>query len=629
MIDNKNNVYNAIVEPMGYSDKLKSNVFKVFALYNLDGEAVKDFDVVNSIGALLEESDSVGEEDKLPNGFNQGEYYEVLVEDTYPKEPLKTFKISSGSKFIPACLLCNAKWIRKKDNLFVSTNGVVQLCKKLGYFSPVDKEEAYIYSKVVLDDENKFCAEDGVIRKYKIENLDFLNSTGEIRKNIYAMSQASFDSIEKSLVEEIDFIDKEKLKGWFIEATEVDKEVIAEAVNKINNEGLTEETSKIRIERCRKMFENFTFSKEDLSRFFSRKKFKKELDDYKNERKHQIDTELNSEKQRRLGNIDIDLDEERKRKLEIINVEFKEKYDAACQKLVEKEDVLKSKNAELNDCVATLDKVKKELVVKEESLKTLSDEIDRMETTKNMIVETLKEIVRNQQPASSRKEDDGDTYVNDMVFFERADNIAEVDDDNYKTLFPSDLDREQRKALADILSHKASIIPDISYAYTLANFMTNTHLNIITVEHGWYHYEDFVKAGVLDFYNNALADNEHNYLLVLENINIVPIECAFKPLIDLLHGARLNLPGATALAFPKNLRILATVLPSASEDAFGIKLNEDAYSGFHFVETPESKLSKPLDWIINTASQRYYVNLKSVTIDDTEDDNGYSNYKDY
>ncbi len=360
MIDNKNNVYNAIVEPMGYSDKLKSNVFKVFALYNLDGEAVKDFDVVNSIGALLEESDSVGEEDKLPNGFNQGEYYEVLVEDTYPKEPLKTFKISSGSKFIPACLLCNAKWIRKKDNLFVSTNGVVQLCKKLGYFSPVDKEEAYIYSKVVLDDENKFCAEDGVIRKYKIENLDFLNSTGEIRKNIYAMSQASFDSIEKSLVEEIDFIDKEKLKGWFIEATEVDKEVIAEAVNKINNEGLTEETSKIRIERCRKMFENFTFSKEDLSRFFSRKKFKKELDDYKNERKHQIDTELNSEKQRRLGNIDIDLDEERKRKLEIINVEFKEKYDAACQKLVEKEDVLKSKNAELIDCVATLDKVKKE-----------------------------------------------------------------------------------------------------------------------------------------------------------------------------------------------------------------------------------------------------------------------------
>lgn len=629
-MEKKNNIYKAIVEPLGYSGKLKGDVFKVFALYNLDSDIVKDFNVDNSIGALLEKSDSLGEEGKPSDGFNKGEYYEVLVEDTHPEEPLKIFKISSSSIFIPACLLCNARWISKKDNLFVSTNGVVQLCKKHGYFIPIDKEESYIYSRVILDDENKFCAENSIIKKYRVEDFDFLSSAAELKKNsLYVMSQAAFNSIETSLVEEIDFINKEELKDWFVKSTEVDIEEISDAINKINNEGLDEATFKIRTERCRKLFESFVFSKDDLSWFFSRKKFKKELDDYRSNRKKQIDGELDAEKQKRLEIIDVDFDEERKKQLEIIDVEFKDKLDTASQKLAAKEDVLKTKEAELKEYETTLEKLKKELVVKEESVKKLSDEIDRMETSKNLIVETLKEVVRNQQTISSRKEEKIETAVNDIVFFERGNDIPEVDDDNYKTLFPSDLDKEQRKALADILSHKASIIPDISYAYTLANFITNTHLNIITVEHGWYHYEDFVKAGVLDFYNSALEDNEHNYLLVLENINIVPIECAFKPLIDLLSGARLNLPGATTLAFPKNLRILATVLPSASDDSFGMKLNEASYSGFHFVETPKSKLSMSLDWIMNTASQRYYVDLTSVTINDKDDDNGYSNYKDY
>lgn len=613
-MENKNNIYKAIVGYLKYYEDLKGILSRVMLLYNLDGEVVEAFEADKYPSALLEGSDSAGEKGILPKGVNKSDFYEVLVEDVNPKEPLKKFKITSVDSFTPACLLYNAKWIRKKDNLFISTNGIVQNCKKLGYFIPIDKEESFIYSRVILDGENKFFAEDGIIKKYRVENFDFLKSAAELRKNnLYVMSKAVFDSIETWLIEEIDFISKEKLKEWFVKSTEVDIEEISNAINKINDEGLDATTFKIRVERCRRMFESFAFSKDDISWFFSRKKFKKQLDDYQRNKEHEIDVELDIEKKRKFGNIEAELEE----KLDLVRL-----------KVVEKEDLLRKREVELNASEIDLENVKKEIEVQKQNLSVVSNEITHMENAKTLIVETLKETVKNQQPISFKREENVEPLVNDVVFFERGKGISELEDDNYRALFPSDLDKEQRKAFADILIHRASIIPDVSYAYTLANFVTNTYINIITVEHGWYHYEDFVKAGILDFYNSALTDKEHNYLLVLENINIVPIECAIKPFVDLLKGTRLNLPGAKELAFPKNLRILATVLPSASDEAYGIKLNEDSYSGFNFVETPRSRLSMALDRIMNTA-QRYYVNLESVTIEDLDDDNGYSRYKDY
>ncbi len=613
-MENKNNIYKAIVKYLDYFENLKGSLFSVDFLYNLDYEVVEGFDAGKYPSALLEEIDTAEGKIILPEGINKNYFYEVLVEDISSTEPFRRFKITSADSFTPACLLYNAKWIRKKDNLFISTNGIVQICKKLGYFIPIDKEEFCIYSRVLLDGENKFFAEDGIIKKYSVADFDFLESAAEIRKNsLYVMSQNVFDSIKTWFIDEIDFISKEKLKEWFIKSTEVDIDEITDAVNKINDEDLDAETFKIRVERCRRMFESFVFSKDDISWFFSRKKFRKQLDEYQRNKEHEIDAELDIEKKRRLGNIEAELGK---------------KLEAAGQKLAEKEDLLKKREVELDASGTALENVKKEIEVQKKKLGAVSNEITHMENAKTMILETLKEAVRNQQPISSEKEENAEPLVKDIVFFERGKGIVELEDDNYRALFPSDLDKEQRKALAGILTHKASIIPDVSYAYTLANFVTNTYINIITVEHGWYHYEDFVKAGILDFYNSALTDKEHNYLLVLENINIVPIECAIKPLVDLLNGSRLNLPGAGEMAFPKNLRILATVLPSVSDEAFGIKLDEDSYSGFNFVETPKSRLSMPLDRIMNTA-QRYYLNLESVTIDYSDDDNGYSNYKDY
>jgi len=616
-VDNKSNIYKAIVGYLNYFDELKGSLFRVMALYSLDNEDVTEFDTDVYPGALLEDNDAVEEKGTLPDGVNKTDFYEVMVESTKSKKPLMRFRITSNSKFTPACLLYNAKWIRKKDNLFVSTKGIVQECKSLGCFFPVDKEESLIYSKVILGDKNSFLAEDGVIRKYKLDNLDFLNSAGEVRKNIYVMSQAAFDSIEKSLIEEIDFIDEEELKEWFIKSTEADKEEISAAINKINNEGLDEEAFKIRVDRCRKMFESFAFSNDEISWFLSRKNFKKELEEYRSKKKHQIDADLAGEKQKKQKELETFFDQELEKKLA-----------GTKQELSEKEDLLRKRETELKNSQTALETVKKDLEEQKAGLKAVSDEIATMKTTKEMIVEALREEVKNQSSTSSKKEVSNDVHINDTVFFERGAGVPEVDDDNYRALFPSDFDRSQRSALADILSYRASIVPDVSYAYALAHFMSNTFIKVITVEHGWYHYKDFARAGVLDFYNEALADKENNYLLVLENINIVPIDCAFKPLVDLINGTRLNLPGAGKMAFPKNLRILATVLPSASDEAFGIKLDADSYSGFHFVETPKSRLSISLERIMNM-TPRYYVNLASVETAETDGDNGYCNYKDY
>ena len=607
--------YKAIIRYIDYSEKLKGYIFKVCMLYSIDGEIVDEFKLEKTPIAVLKDLNP-DQRSMLPEGVTTNYYFEVCVENVN-KDSLSSFDILPDSSFEQACILYNNSWIRKKDNLFVSTNGVVVTCKKLGWFIPFDKDESCMYSEITLGENDAFVSKDGTIRKFKLENLDILTYAYKREKNVYVISKSIVDNVKKELVEEIDFIDKEKLKEWFIKSCDADQEELNNLLTKINNDILDEASFNIRLERCRKMFESFTFSKDDLSWFFNRKKFKKEIDDYKQYKRAEIDKEITEEKDKKLKELQDCVDSELKKKIEGVK-----------QELDKKEKLIKEKETELTSLQCDLNSLRKDVEVTEGKLALLTDEVSSMETTKGMIIEALKEEIRSQQLIMSNDVDKIKDCLNDTRFFKRSSDVPEVEDDNYRVLFPSDFDKSQREALAEILVHKASVIPNVSYAYALAHFMSNTDLKIITVEHGWYHYQDFVEAGILEFYNRALADKENNYLLVLENINIVPIECALKPLLNLINGTRLDLPGAAEPAFPKNLRILATVLPSASDEDFGIKLNEYCYSGFNFVETPKSKLPLPLYRILNISPRRY-VTLNSVEITGIDDDNGYSRYKDY
>ena len=614
----KKALYKAVIGYLDHYKELKGTLFRVLLLFTLDGKAVSEFDVTEHCSALLKDTDSA-KSGILGDEVSKKGYYEVLVEDINPKKPLTKFVISSSSSFNPAYVLYNSCWIRKnkKENLFISTKGIVKDCQSFDKFFPLDIEESCIYSEIYLGEDNNFIADDGVIRKYKLENLDFLNSACEADKNIYVLSQSGLDSIKKKLVDEIDFIDKAQLKEWFVKASRVDQKVLTEALNSINDDGLEATAFKIRSERCRKLFESFSFSEEDISFFFGRKNLRKELNEYREKQQKQIDKELAAEKQKSLEAIASHRD-----------IEIEKKLADTKRELSDKEDILKTEEGKLTAVQSELASLEKDIEDKKNLLTTLENEVSSMKTTKCMIIEALKEEVRNQQPAVPDKNIDSDRNVDDVLYFESCSAAEEVEPEDCRLLFPKGKFGDQRDELAAILSYKASVIPDISYAYAVAHLLTNTYVKVITVEHGWYHYEDFVKAGILDFYNEALSDENRNYLLVLENINVVPIECSLKPIIDLIDGRRLNLPGSERKCFPKNLRILATVLPSAEEDDFGIKLNERVFEGFHFVETPTSRLSLFLNEIMEI-EPRCYVDLKSLKIVDIVGDNGYSRYKDY
>lgn len=609
-------IYKAIVQYASYSKARTGFRFFVKNLYQLTYEPVKNFSTEDGPIALLPDSLNDGNA-TLPENVNEKDYYEVLVEDSNSREPLKSFKILSRDEFTPACLLYDNKWIRKNKNLFISTPEVFDMSRKWKKYIPFDKEELLSYSEVSFVDDSFNC-DGGVLKEYKLENLDFLNYSFEGERNkIYVLPYSCYERIQKKLVKEIDFIEKDQLKEWFIKAVQVDDKELADAIGKINAEKLSDDAFAFRLERCKKLVEKFVFSSDDVSGFFRKKNIRRPIDEYRDQRKKQIDKELAAEKQKSLEAIASHR-----------NSEIEKKLADTRRELSDKEDILKTEEAKLTTIQSELASLEKDIEERKSLLAALENEVSSMKTTKNMIIEALKEEVRNQQPAVPDKNTDDILNVSDVLFFERGANTEEVESENCRLLFPKDKFGNQRDELADILSYKASVIPDVSYAYAVAHFITNAYVKVITVEHGWYHYEDFVKAGILDFYNEALSDENGNYLLVLENINVVPVECSLKPLIDLIDGNRLNLPGADGKCFPKNLRILATVLPSAAEEDFGIKLNEWVWEGFHFVETPTCRLSLSLNDVMEI-TPRGCVDLKTIKIVDTVGDNGYSRYKDY
>lgn len=612
----ENKKFKAIVQYASYSKARKGFRFFVKNLYRLTYEPVKNFSTEDGPIALLADS-SDGGNATLPENVNEKDYYEVLVEDSNSRDPLKYFNILSRDDFTPACLIYDNKWIRKNKNLFVSTADVFNISKEWKKYIPFDKEELLTYSEVSFEDGNFIC-EGGILKEYKLEDFDFLDYTFEVKRNkIYVLPYSCYERIQKKLVKEIDFIDKDQLKEWFIKAVQVDDEELADAIGKINDENLSKEAFAIRLERCKKLVEKFVFSAEDAFSFSRKKNIRRAIDEYSDKRKKQIDIEMAAEKQKSLEAIASYRD-----------IEIEKKLADTKRELSDKEDILKIEEEKLTSVQTELASLEKDIEDKKNLLTTLENEVSSMKTTKSMIIEALKEEVRNQQPAVPEKDTSGDRNVNDMLSFGRSSDAEDIGPENYPLVFPNNKFGNQSGELACILIHKASVIPDISYAYAVAHLLTNTYVKVITVEHGWYHYEDFVKAGILDFYNEALSDENRNCLLVLENINVVPIECSLKPIIDLIDGRRLNLPGSGGKCFPKNLRILATVLPSAEEDDFGIKLNERVFRGFHFVETPTSRLSLPLGEVMKI-EPRFYVDLKSLKIVDIVGDNGYSRYKDY
>lgn len=110
----------------------------------------------------------------------------------------------------------------------------------------------------------------------------------------------------------------------------------------------------------------------------------------------------------------------------------------------------------------------------------------------------------------------------------------------------------------------------------IADFSNNCTLFIQQVEPDWLKFESFYNNGLKQIWLSAYNQPEIIHFLILEDINMSPIECYGKPLLDLLAGVRQNLPGLQ-LPWPDNLWIFGIPIEKTEDEGFGVPLLERTF----------------------------------------------------
>lgn len=592
----------------------------------------KEDDVILELQAKF---DATGEIHSVPADSATKKIKDFYSSPTYSKNTIDLVEkglpfgfqiITNGTKsdyvISSPVFILNKQWnSQNKNNLFINNDGIGKIIEKYGSVVPVDKTNSKIYSPISLDQDGNLFAENGSITEYSINDLSFLDNRVKADKDIYVIPNHVYSMLEKQKIKDIDFIDLKGLREWlentvrnYYSADEMDK--ILESIGKNGDD----EVFNIRKERCKRLFS--LFAKSDLDYFVNKKEVKNEIDKERHKLRNEMNIRLKMEEEKGRTQVDASL----------ANYEqnLKTKFKEQEKELENKQLELSAKEEEISKLNEKIEEKKLEHKLYEEQIVGLKQQKEDIRKAKDSVLKDFS--VAFEKLYSPYLSKGGAKIPEDESFFEISPNAEEIDEENLSSIFStSNFKTAFKNELFSVLTHKASIIPNISYAYAVAHFTGNTFLKIITVEHGWYHYEDFVQRGLLDFYNRALEDaSDNNYLLVLQNINIVPIECSLKPLIDVINGNRLTLPTAKEDFFPQNLRILATILPSNNEDSFGIKLDDSSYKNFNYVFSPEDELPVPLDALMQEKQKKYlYFSTVKMQAPERSDASKYELYRKY
>ncbi len=531
----------------------------------------------------------------------------------------------------------NTQWITESENLFYSTTKkIIFELKKYKELIPIDIKANRIYDSIKLVDDliSPLNEKSSEIKIYDYHTQNQLIQISS-KKDIFCMTSNAYRNVEKTEVSSIDFIKKEDLKNWlsnYILSKEKNKKNVDELISILdNNVTDSDDTVKSRIQRCQFILKRNNLSKEFIEAFLKQTDWYKKLDDEKkvllDEARKEAKKEALNEKAAQQSLIEDELRtyrdviiqkriEEQKETLNKLN----DKINNYNQTLKDLESLLSSKDIELSKLNSTIQTQTIKLVhLNEDNLATL----EKLEKNKKNFIDFFEAHI-------SQTNQKGHSLINssELSFAMDKNSIDLEEYDDLYSIINLKIDRKLKEDIIKPLYSFASIIPDISYAYTLAHFAGNCHVKVITIEHGWYHFEEFKKAGLIDFLNKAFEKPEDNYLIILQNINMIPIRSALQPLIDIINGSSIFFPEAVQNGIPENIRIIATVLPFSEENDLGIPLDFESYSYFTFVGNPKDRLSLKLSEILAYKAKKH-INFSSIKKDWKKDESGFERYSAY
>lgn len=621
-------------------------IFDVFAILNAQG--YKNGDNPESIfghdGAIL------------VKGFFNNKDYEEIIEIVKKKEIVETtVSITDSNPFLPhkECKLgvddygikrvkhlYNTHWISNKTNQFYEPEPkVLNYLKKNESVIPFDINAKKMYEAIILVDGviHPLNTDSSELKSYDISEDDRLIPLSN-KKDEYCMTEKAFRKLNKTESEPVELMGRDELKNWLrnLLVSSNKKESAIDALIKDLHVNSNEEDGIVqaRLKRCKMIFKEPVLSQEELQSFLNQTSWKKALEQEKQKMiisaRNEAEAEVLCEKEKRMAQIEEELKTYRDAAISAKIAEQEAQLEALRNKIIDNEQLLSSFNKSIGAKNNELAMINAEIQTKSLSLISLTESkvkvLEELEESKNSIIASFRDNLS--QLNNSTVKEPCNSFEDFFPIEPTSDDLDE-DEDIYK-IISTNWNADQKRDLVSPMTSIASMIPNVSYAYALAHFSGNCHVKVITVEHGWYHFEDFRKAGLVDFWNNALSNPEENYILVLQNINMIPIQSALQPLVDVINETRISIPGSIRNEYPMNLRIVGTILPTEGENAPGLTLDEKSYSRFHFIGAPEDTLALNLPKLLSIVPKRH-IKFSDVAIDIKRgmDTDGFERYSAY
>lgn len=156
------------------------------------------------------------------------------------------------------------------------------------------------------------------------------------------------------------------------------------------------------------------------------------------------------------------------------------------------------------------------------------------------------------------------------------------------------IEGELRQSLGEdysFLNCRAMFVPNMSWVYVYGILLGKTKIASIYPEYDWLHYRDFKDAGLEKIWIDASIDSSYTYILYIDGLNIVTPESGLRSLLDVLEGKSLTLAN-TGRKIPKNLRIMASLLPAVSDnpdDRIGLHLRPEKFVKWGAVSEPNDQ----------------------------------------
>ena len=566
----------------------------------------------------------------------------IVITDSKPFLQYKECKLGVDDYGIKRVKhLYNTHWITDNNNQFYNPEAkIFYYLKTNKNVIPLDLNAKKMYEAITLVDGviQPFNSDSPELKSYDIcEDERFISISN--KKDEYCMTEKAYKKLSKTESKPIDLMGKDDLKEWLrkllITSNKNESTIDALIKNLHAYDKEEDEIFQTRLKRCKTIFKETVLSKEELKSFINKPSWKKALEEAKQEMlfsaREEVEKEILHEKENKEAQIDEELKSYRDAKISAIIAKQENQLENLQNKINENEIILLSFEKSINEKNNELKNINSEIQTKTLSLISLTESkvkvIEELEESKKNIIASFRDSLSKIINSTFIKEHN--KSFEEFFPIEPTSRDLEEDEDVYKIIC-TNWNNDKKKDIVSPMASIASMIPNVSYAYTLAHFAGNCHVKIITVEHGWYHFDDFRKEGLVDFWNNALSTPEENFLLVLQNINMIPIQSALQPLIDVINETRISIPWAIKNEYPMNLRIVGTILPTEGNNAPGLPLDQKSYNNFLFIGTPADTLPLNLPKVLSIRPKRH-IKFSDVEIDVKRgiDTDGFERYSAY